>query len=222
MSELVNWNIQDVAELASASTTQLKEELAKAVTITAETLQYMGRIWQELERRGEDMSELRSGLAAYLPAIASGRLRAEAVVRFAGKAMLLNKLAALPINQQDELLAAGEIEVIAPNSDGGVETQKVPLHRVSSEHLRVAFGPHGLRNLKQQRMFALPVVRPRKAKRTVDTTLNFDERGFLRSGRMAVTARGERIGVREIARAVADHLGVEIEIPSGEDYAETD
>src|SRR5882724_9369466 len=59
----------------------LRRELSRALTVSAEHLIYLAQVWRELERRGEDLSDLRSGLGAYLPLIASGRLAAEAVVR---------------------------------------------------------------------------------------------------------------------------------------------
>lgn len=200
-------------EIAVMDTPTLRRELARSVTITAETLLYMGRIWAELERRGEDLSGLRSGLAAYLPAIASGRLKAEAVIRYANKAMLLRRLMDLSAHQQEMLLEAGEVEVAEPGEGGGFITRRVPLSDIRSEHLRLVFGPHGLRTVAQQQRYALPfraAATAKPTKRNVDTTLNFDGHGHLRSGRMAVLARGEKIKADDLVEALEQFYGVEI------------
>ena len=52
-------------------TPTLRGELARALTVTAETLEYLAAIWRELERRGQDLSELRKGMGQYLPLIAA-------------------------------------------------------------------------------------------------------------------------------------------------------
>ena len=69
--------------LGSMSTQQLRAALAQSLTISARHLAYLASVWGELEKRGEDLSDLRTGLAVYLPQIAAGRLDADAVIRFA-------------------------------------------------------------------------------------------------------------------------------------------
>ena len=97
----------DPRTLAGLSTEELRQELARGLRLTAEHLFRLGHVWMELERRGEDLSDLRKGLAVYLPLIASGRVDARAVVRFGGSALLLRCISALPLEEQRRLAEPG-------------------------------------------------------------------------------------------------------------------
>ena len=93
----------DLERLRTISTEQLRAELAQALGLTARHLLYLAAVWRELERRGEDLSDLRSGIGVYLPAIAAGSVLPETVVRFAGKPTLLRAVAALTPDEQRRL-----------------------------------------------------------------------------------------------------------------------
>src|SRR6516162_3956035 len=99
--------ILDGAALTAASTEELRAELARGLTMTAAVLTRLGAVWAELERRGEDLADLRQGLARTLPLIASGLLAAEAVVAFAGRPLVLRCLEGVALDQQ-RAMAAGE------------------------------------------------------------------------------------------------------------------
>lgn len=103
--------VQDLKNIASISTEDLKAELAKALQITAEHIWRLALIWRELERRGEDLSHLRSGLGAYLAPVAYGRLLPEAVVRLAGNRTALKAVALLAPDEQRRVLDEGHIAV---------------------------------------------------------------------------------------------------------------
>jgi hypothetical protein len=120
--------VDDARDLTQISTEDLRRELSAALTITADAVARMARIWRELERRGEDLSALRSGIGMYLSAVAAGRLLAEAVVRLAGNRYALKAIASLTLDEQRRLLEVGTIQVV--RSDG--EVVDVPIHRLSS------------------------------------------------------------------------------------------
>ncbi len=91
------------ANLETWSTADLRRELARGIEVTAEHLRRLAAIWRELERRGEDLTSLRKGLAFYLPLIAADKVDAYLVSRFAGSGELLRIAATLPVGVQREL-----------------------------------------------------------------------------------------------------------------------
>ncbi|MBS7810553.1 ribbon-helix-helix protein, CopG family [Roseococcus pinisoli] len=110
MSELVI--MQPTEAIMTATTADLRRELAQALEVTAAHLGRVAMIWRELERRGEDLSALRGGLWAYMPLIASGRLRAELVVKYAGHSTLLRRLADLRPEDQGRILTDDTVPVV--------------------------------------------------------------------------------------------------------------
>ena len=114
-------------QLAAIDTETLRAQLSRQLEITAEHVARLALIWRELERRGEDLSSLRSGLASYLPAVASGRLVPEAVVRLAGNKSALRTIAMLAPDEQRRLLASGTVAV-ASMTEGTRTVRQVPLH----------------------------------------------------------------------------------------------
>lgn len=74
---------------------------------TAENLLRLAVVVNELESRGEDLKHLRIGLLPILRKIASGKLLAEAVVAFAGQPALLQRVAAMPLEEQKQVVAQG-------------------------------------------------------------------------------------------------------------------
>lgn len=123
--------------LASASTADLRSELARGLTLQAQVLSRLGAIWVELERRGEDLSDLRSGLARMLPLIAAGALAAEAVVAFASRPAVLRAIEGLPLDRQRSLAAGEQVEVVMP--DAPTQTERMPLASLPAASLRVVF-----------------------------------------------------------------------------------
>lgn len=124
------------SSLVTLTVEQLRDALAAQITTTAREVERLAAIWIELERRGEDMSAFRTGIAKYLPAVASGRLASEAVIRLAGNQTALRALAALEIEQQRRLLEAGAVEVTGESGP-----RSVPLHLLSPTEVHRVFDP---------------------------------------------------------------------------------
>lgn len=100
----------------SRSTEELREELGKLLGFTADNLLRLAIIVNELETRGEDLSELKLGLLPLLRKIAAGELLPELVAMYAGRPKLLG-IIATKLSRQDQMRAvAGELNVedIAP------------------------------------------------------------------------------------------------------------
>lgn len=172
-------------ELASVSTSELRTELARGLTLTADTLYRLGLIWQELERRGEDLSDLRHGLARTLPLIAAGRLAAEAVVAFAGRPLLLRAIEGVPLDRQRSLAAGEPVHVIDPTAPDAV--QQMPLAVLPAAAVRLVFGDGEIRSPDAQRL----ALRPRAKKRREEPGYRYRPRydreaGVMTVGRMTV------------------------------------
>lgn len=146
MNELV---AQTDVEVSSMTTEELKAELARGLTMTAAILSKLARIWDELERRGEDLSELRYGVARLLPLIASGRLASEAVVAFAGRPLILRCLEGVPLDEQRKLADGMPIPVYLPGSD---EPQSLPLVRIPSVAVTRVICDGSVRTPAEQRL----------------------------------------------------------------------
>lgn len=140
MNELV---MRSENELPSLSVGELRAELVRALEISAASLAYLAAVYRELVRRGEDLSDLRSGLAVHLPAIADGKLAPEAAVRFAGRAMLLRCVATLPLAEQRRLADGGVVPVVREGAAGGMERLDLPAHELKSTELRLVFDERG-------------------------------------------------------------------------------
>lgn len=140
----------NLSTLHEQSTATLKEQLAKSVQITANYLTYIAAIWQELERRGEDMSSLRHGLMHYIPMIANRTLDARAVVNYAGQKTLLSTLAAMPIEQQRALIDTGSVDIVELDSDGHQVIKPTRLETLTAAQTFQAFGKGRLLTTDEQ------------------------------------------------------------------------
>lgn len=151
-------------ELAQQSTQQLRSKLAQTLEISARTLGYMAAVWRELESRGEDLSDLRVGLASYLPLIAAGQLDAQAVVQFAGSATVLRLISTLPIAEQRRLASGEKVEVLSLGEDGTVESVALPVRALTATQARIALAAGHVRRPEEQRAM-LEAERMRVARR---------------------------------------------------------
>ena len=134
------------SEIWKVTTDELRGRLKSLLKITAETLQELAEVWIELERRGEDLSALRSGLMSYVRLIARGDILAEAVVRYAGHNHIMIKLSAMPLHAQERLLRTGDVEILTHH---GILSRK--LHLLSPHEAELALSVSGQRSIRSQR-----------------------------------------------------------------------
>lgn len=99
--------------------------------------------------RGVDLSELRSGLIAYFPAIAAGAVAPEAVLRFAGNPNLLRAVSELSPDEQTKL-AGGEPLTVVVRHGGSLTHRKLPAHALSAAQIRQVFGNRCIRTETEQ------------------------------------------------------------------------
>lgn len=168
-------------------TARLRQELANGLTLTAVVLTRLGRIWAELERRGEDLSDLRHGLARVLPLIASGLLAAEAVVAFAGRRAILRALEGLPLAEQRRLALGEPVEVAL--SIGSQKTERVPVASIPPQRLGCVFQDGQILSPAEQRVRMgrkkQPAKQPQEPERRYQPRYS-RETGTVQVGRMTI------------------------------------
>lgn len=192
-------------------TPALKAELAKALTMSAKHLAYLGMIWSELERRGEDLSDLRSGLAVYLPLIGAGQLDPDVVVKFAGQKTLLRAISSLPIREQQRIAQGGTIQILGFDPEGRCVSRQLPVQALTAAQVRQAFGDGRIRGPEEQRVllestYTVAVLKPKPTA----GAMKFDRS----SGRFKVGRTS--ISVGEILEALAVLSKPVEEIPEDE------
>jgi hypothetical protein len=166
--------VADAERIRSMETQDLRAELAAALTWTAQRLMHLAAVWAELDRRGEDLSALRSGLVYYLPLIAAGQVAPEAVVQFAGSRTLLRAVTALPIDEQRNL-AAGESVKLAVKQGDQFTHRMLPAHALTSTQVRQVFGDRAIRTEAEQIALlsaTAPAYEPKKPVRVGDITVD--------------------------------------------------
>jgi hypothetical protein len=183
-------NLPVDTELLNMSSQALRERLAQSLTMTAQHLQHLSRIWAELERRGEDLSDLRTGLAVYMPQIAAGRLDAGAVIRFAGQPTILRSIAGLPLERQQALANGEPVPVLTVNADGKYEPTDMPAYALTAAQARMVFDGDKIRSGDEQRAM-LESARVSKAARVrpgPQNRVRYDAKAdVLRIGRSSAT-----------------------------------
>lgn len=165
-------------ELGSMSTQTLRAELARSLTHSARTLARLAAIWRELEKRGEDLSDLRVGLAAYLPLIAAGQLDAEVVVRFAGQPTTLRLMATLPVEEQRRLAKGAPVPVLTADDDGNYSTMQMPATSLTPAQMRLVLDTGRVRPVEEQRavLEAAKLSRARRTRPGQDARVRYDSR----------------------------------------------
>lgn len=201
-TEIANMQMLTETEMSKASTDTLKAALASGFNLSAKWLLYLANIWRELENRGEDLTNLRSGLSLYLPMIANGTLDAQVVVRYAGQTMLINAIAQLSLANQRDLLQNSHVKLVVIDNGEKREIDR-PLNRLSSFEIRTVFDNGRLRSLDEQFLLVGRKTRERTSKTVKATRANvkFDATGeYITVGRTTVFTR-------KIFDALADHFG---------------
>ena len=160
----------DLTALAEVPTERLWAELESGADFQAEHLKYLAAIYDELDRRGEDMSAFRGGYYAYLKRIASGTLMPEVMQRFLGTAVC-GRVASLPIAQQKDLLNNGASVPLAVFQDGQFTHRNVPLAELVPSQVEQVFGRAAgacyIRSVAEQtRLLQSPQAAPTTYRRT--------------------------------------------------------
>jgi hypothetical protein len=146
-----------IERFRALDTPTLRSELSRILTLSADHLAYMAAIWQELEARGENLSELKTGLGVYLPLIAARKLDAEVVVKFAGNKTLINAMVSLPIDEQRRLAHGGTVAVI----DEHGTTKNVPIIQLRGRQIKMVIDAGRIRPPEEQTDIATKAKKPK-------------------------------------------------------------
>ena len=185
------------SDLRKMSTPDLRLVLAKGLTLTAETLVRLGTVWAELERRGEDLSDLRTGIARTLPLIAAGRLAAEAVVAFAGRPLVLRSLEGMDLALQRRLADGEPIPIYLPGED---EPRGMPLARVPAAAISRVIADGVVRTPAEQRLTIRTSKKSKESPRRYNIVVDRDAK-TLKVGKAVVPIASVLAAMAECAGA---------------------
>lgn len=136
------------SELQALSSDELHARLKGAIGMTAAAIHTMALLWRELVRRGEDMSGYRNALAPFLMAVAEGRLVPQMVVQLSGQTRALERVAELPVQQQ-ELLLDGEPVTVYRGQD---RSECLPLRDMLWSDVALAIRDGRIWSLQEQKL----------------------------------------------------------------------
>lgn len=148
MNDLVRNEERDLTLLSDS---ELLQEFKSSLKLTAIHLRRMAEIWQILTQRGVDLSNLKKGLAEFIPFIAKGHLLPEAVIEYAGQKSLITHLSRLPLNTQQEILNTGTVQKLTILEDGKEIVADVRLDHLKAVDLMQIFSEHSLRTIDEQK-----------------------------------------------------------------------
>jgi len=195
--------IAKINNLHSATNEQLKQELGRALDITADYLSYLSEIWRELESRGEDLSGLRHGLMAYIPLIANRQVDSRIVVNYAGQKTLLSAISKLPIEEQAEIARTGHVTVAQSTEDGRVQEVQVNVADMRAADVHRVFGENGIRTPEQQLKVQkhLENSQPRKH---ITSIIHYDQK----DGEDLLVISGKRVRLSSVISSICDRKGL--------------
>lgn len=141
---------EDLDRLQALDTESLKQELAKSLQVTARELLRLAWIIRTLEDRGEDLSGLRIPLLQHLRRIAYGQCLPETVVRFAAFPMLLQRVASLPLPEQQRLAEGGAVTLVVRREDNTFDLRQADPLKLTRDQIVQVFGPDRVRDQAEQ------------------------------------------------------------------------
>ncbi len=96
------------AEISAMKDAELRSAFREGLRLSVEHITRLALILAELEKRGERVQGVHSGLLGLLRAVACGDLLAETIVVFACAPKVLQRVGQLPIEEQERVLADPE------------------------------------------------------------------------------------------------------------------
>jgi hypothetical protein len=133
-------------EFDRISTADLKAELSRELSLTAERLMRCAQLWVVLRGRGEDLSDLKEAFALYIPQIAAGTVLPAVVVTFSGRPGVLRKLARLAIDDQKRILNGEPVDVVTRPG----EVRRFPISKLTPRLVNLVVGDGVIRDATEQ------------------------------------------------------------------------
>lgn len=200
MLPIKNQNKFDIVAIQGMTIAELKEELSKTLTVTADYLMYIARIWRELEYRGEDLGSLRHGMMAYIPLIANKQLDARVVVNYAGKKTLLSYMAKLPLEQQRQIIDKGTMELVIIDENKNRLIKEVNISTMTSSQVYQAFGEGKIKSPDEQYKLILARQKTRDKLASTKAKTYRMTKNIRKEGDNLVVAGKYGISIKELKR----------------------
>lgn len=203
MTELVLLNNHDIK---AASNEALKNEFAKSLKITADTLAYMAAIYTELSNRGIDLQGLKSGLLEYMPLIASNQLDARLVVEYAGNKTLLSYLSKLPATSQYQLIEDPTVDVVSLDENDKKLVEKVSLDKIRSGQIFQVFDANAGSIRSESEQFKQLIVRQDNSKKRKSKNRRVNKIKLVGD---CIVVRDMDISIKAVLQALSERDGVD-------------
>lgn len=155
---------------------------------------------KELEERGEDLSALHTGMIGYLRRIAAGQLLPEVVVRFAEAPLVLQKIATLPLPDQQKLVNGEPVKVMIFADEGRPDFRMLDPLKMTASQVHQAFASGKLRDDAEQIYYL-------ESRRQFRPVVAVESRfGMVRADRdrRAIIVKRTAVPVADVVSALAD------------------
>lgn len=182
LAELEQLSLQDLG------TSELKALLSGVMSVTAQYITFVARVWHELENRGEDMTRLRTGLTRYLPLVHDGKLDPSVILKFAGHQLLLRELALMPVPEQQRLVGGEKIPLVTQNTEGDFVTNLIDISSLHSRYYSQLFQTGHIRTEEEQKvLLSQPIPRKVRQQKIRKKKVTFDQqKGAFKCGQVNI------------------------------------
>ena len=154
----------------------------------------MAAIWNELNKRGVDLSGLRGGLLDYIPLVANNQIDPQLVIEFAGNRTLLAALSRVPMDKQKQISETKKVEFVTIDENKKKTVKELDLRSARAQELYQVFGGDtGIRDADQQYLLLVnrrpQAANPAKPKRqTLRKITITDNHEYLEFGNTKIRA----------------------------------
>lgn len=138
-----------VEKFSSMSTEELKDELKRHWEVGVDRIIRVSAIIRILEDRGEDLSDVRNGMLHYFRKVAFAQLLPAVIEKFVGQPLLLNRAAAMPISDQERLIADSPLKLMSIEN-GKTDHRMVEPTKLRAAEIRQIFARDHLRDEGEQ------------------------------------------------------------------------
>lgn len=136
--------------VVNSAVTERREKYDAGMRMAEGGLRQAATAFLEMEKAGDDVSFIRSGLRQMLRAIAGGRMLPE-VYNFGGG--LRQRLMSMPIAIQEMVVKGDPLPLVVLKDGEGIETLRVPALRLLPKQLQQVFGDDHVRTEGEQRVW---------------------------------------------------------------------
>lgn len=141
---------QLAAEFVGMPTEELRRELAQQMKLTAGHILRLAMIVRALEERGEDLSDLKAGMLDYLRLVAHGQLLPEIVARYADMPMLISRMSAMPLPDQQRIADGEPVKLIVMDAAGQITHRLMQPEKLARDQVTQVFGRNSLHDDQEQ------------------------------------------------------------------------